>query len=230
MSYYTKITKAGLAAITAAMNNKSKVPITYMAFGDGAGIVPEPNDESQSLIREVFRTGLNKVEVHPKNPNWLVCEAIIPSAVGGFNIREVALYDDTGSVMLAVASYPPTYKPSIEEGAAKIQTIRIVLQVDNIGNFELVIDPDVVLATIEYVNQIKKVENIDYPNYESAFEKIQMSVDIIDFIPKSEHLNIRNGISRYDCMPALKLALETGRKIEIRMDGIYKFLLCTRQK
>ena len=152
MSYYTKITKAGLAAITAAMNNNSKVPITYMAFGDGNGYIPEPDENAASLVNEVYRVGVNKVEVHSKNPNWLVCEAIIPSAVGGFNIREVALYDSTGNTMLAIASYPPTYKPTVEEGAAKIQTIRIVIQVDNSGNFELIVDPDVVLATLEIVD------------------------------------------------------------------------------
>ncbi len=156
MSYYTKITKAGLAEITAAMNNSSKVPITYMAFGDGNGSIPEPDENANSLVNEVYRVGVNKVEVHNKNPNWLVCEAIIPSAVGGFNIREVALYDSTGNTMLAIASYPPTYKPTVEEGAAKIQTIRIILQVDNTGNFELLIDPDVVLATTESVNLAKK--------------------------------------------------------------------------
>lgn len=154
MSYYTKITKAGLAAITAAMNNNSKVPITYMAFGDGNGYIPEPDENATSLVNEVYRVGVNKVEVHSKNPNWLVCEAIIPSAVGGFNIREVALYDSTGNTMLAIANYPPTYKPTVEEGAAKIQTIRIVIQVDNSGNFELIVDPDVVLATIQYVQDM----------------------------------------------------------------------------
>ena len=152
MSYYTKITTAGLAAITAAMNNNSKVPITYMAFGDGNGYVPDPDENATSLVNEVYRVGVNKVEVHSKNPNWLVCEAIIPSAVGGFNIREVALYDSTGNTMLAIASYPPTYKPTVEEGAAKIQTIRIVIQVDNSGNFQLIVDPDVVLATAQYVD------------------------------------------------------------------------------
>lgn len=160
MSYYTKITKAGLAAITTAMNNNSKVPITYMAFGDGNGYIPEPDENAISLVNEVYRVGVNKVEVHNKNQNWLVCEAIIPSAVGGFNIREVALYDSTGNTMLAIASYPPTYKPTVEEGAAKIQTIRIVIQVDNSGNFELIVDPDVVLATAAFVDeQISKASS-----------------------------------------------------------------------
>ncbi|MGR2827321.1 hypothetical protein FY048_17725 [Acinetobacter sp. 1124_18A] len=164
MSYYTKITKAGLAAITAAMNNNSKVPITYMAFGDGNGYIPEPVENATSLVNEVYRAGLNKVEVHNKNPNWLVCEAIIPSAIGGFNIREVALYDNTGNIMLAIASYPPTYKPSVEEGAAKIQIIRIVIQVDNSGSFELIVDPDVVLATRKEVDDIKNIVSLNSLN------------------------------------------------------------------
>lgn len=166
MSYYTKITTAGLAAITAAMNNNAKVPITYMAFGDGNGSIPEPDENAISLVNEVYRVGVNKVEVHNKNPNWLVCEAIIPSAVGGFNIREVALYDSSNS-MLAIANYPPTYKPTVEEGAAKIQTIRIIIQVDNSGSFELIVDPDVVLATMTNVNEAinKNQNNISIKTY-----------------------------------------------------------------
>lgn len=152
MSYYTKITNAGLSEIVSAINSNSKVPITYMAFGDGNGSVPTPSEDAISLVNEVYRVGLNKIEKHTKNPNWLVCEAIIPSAVGGFNIREVGLLSNSGK-LLAIASYPPTYKPSVEEGAAKIQTIRIILQVDNVGNFELIVDPDVVLATVQYVNE-----------------------------------------------------------------------------
>lgn len=185
MSYYTKITTAGLAAITAAMNNSSKVPITYMAFGDGNGYIPEPDENANSLVNEVYRVGVNKVEVHSKNPNWLVCEAIIPSAVGGFNIREVALYDSTGNTMLAIASYPPTYKPTVEEGAAKIQTIRIVIQVDNTGNFELIIDPDIVLATISDLNELPKKQQVE--KIEAKLEKDLKS--IWDFFSEEERIS-----------------------------------------
>lgn len=184
MNYYTKITTAGLAAITAAMNNSSKVPITYMAFGDGNGAIPEPDENSTSLINEVYRVVINKVEVHNKNPNWLVCEAIIPSAVGGFNIREVALYDDSGTKMLAVANYPPTYKPSFEEGAAKIQTIRIILQVDNSGTFELVVDPNIVLATKADLEVLS--EQIVPTIFDNEF---QFQTDVLEKAKKSQLLD-----------------------------------------
>lgn len=226
MSYYTKITKAGLAAITAAMNNNSKVPITYMAFGDGNGYIPEPAENATSLVNEVYRVGVNKVEVHNKNPNWLVCEAIIPSAVGGFNIREVALYDSTGATMLAIASYPPTYKPTVEEGAAKIQTIRIVIQVDNSGNFELIVDPDVVLATREDLEKINsKIKTVlDYgarsnANSSQSFDSTQAFKDALDFewvtyphpaslayYPKAKNKRVRVPLGRYLITDTLPLS------------------------
>ncbi|MFC2983888.1 phage tail protein [Acinetobacter baumannii] len=186
MSYYTKITATGLAAITSAINNNSKVGISFMAFGDGNGSVPDPNENSISLVNEVYRVGVNKVEIHPKNKNWLVCEAIIPSAVGGFNIREVALYDATGLNMIAVASYPPTYKPTVEEGAAKIQTIRIIVQIDNSDNFELVVDPDIVLATKGFVED----RQIYVPDFGVLGEYIDDALDRI----KSK-LNLKGSMS-----------------------------------
>lgn len=183
MNYFTKITKAGLSAITAALNNNSKMPITYMAFGDGNGSVPIPNENSKRLVNEVYRVGINKIEVHEKNPNWLVCEAIIPSAVGGFNIREVALFDNSGLTMLAVANYPPTYKPSIAEGAAKIQTIRIIIQVDNTGDFELIIDPDIVLATYQGIQDA--IKNLSGGELDFVLsQKVKGS-----FLDGSEHLD-----------------------------------------
>lgn len=224
MSYYTKITKAGLAAITTAMNNNSKVPITYMAFGDGNGYIPEPDENATSLVNEVYRVGVNKVEVHNKNPNWLVCEAIIPSAVGGFNIREVALYDSTGNTMLAIASYPPTYKPTVEEGAAKIQTIRIVIQVDNSGNFELIVDPDVVLATVEYVNNHKKNDgDILLENGRTQRERNKDELNILDFFTEAELVSYKNAPEDFDFSDAFDRAVSAASYLSRKLIGSGEF-------
>lgn len=150
--YYSVFTKKGLELLTEAIQNGTKLGISSMAFGDGGGSLPVPNEAFSQLVNEVHRTQLNSLAPDPNNANWLRAEAIIASAVGGFNIRELGLY--AGDVLVAYSNYPATYKPNPSDGTARIMTFRMVLQIDNTSNFDLVIDPDVVLATIQYVNEI----------------------------------------------------------------------------
>lgn len=149
--YYSVFTQQGLALLTEAIQNGTKLGITSMAFGDGGGSLPEPQDSVTALVNEVYRTQLNSLAPDPNNANWLRAEAIIASAIGGFNIRELGLY--AGDVLVAYSNYPATYKPNPSDGTARIMTFRMVLQIDNTANFDLVIDPDIVLATVQYVNE-----------------------------------------------------------------------------
>uniref|UniRef100_UPI00321C3B07 phage tail protein n=1 Tax=Escherichia coli TaxID=562 RepID=UPI00321C3B07 len=75
----------------------------------------------------------------------------IPENEGGFWIREIGLYDDEG-VLIAVANCPETYKPQLQEGSGRTQTIRMILVVTNTAAITLKIDPSVVLATRKYVD------------------------------------------------------------------------------
>lgn len=151
--YHSLFTTQGLALLREAIQTGAKLGITHMAYGDGNGIVPTPNADFTKLVREVYRTPLNRLSPSKENSNWLEADGVIPSAVGGFNIREVGLY--AGNVLVAYANYPATYKPSSDQGTAQIKTIRIVLQIDNTANFELKIDASVVMATIQSVEDAK---------------------------------------------------------------------------
>lgn len=160
--YYSVFTQQGLELLTEAIRNGTKLGITSMAFGDGDGDLPIPDASFHELVNEVYRTPLNSLAPDPNNKNWLRAEAIIASAIGGFNIRELGLY--AGNVLVAYSNYPATYKPNPADGTARIMTFRMILQIDNTSNFELIIDPDIVLATINFVHeQIKKltVDSID---------------------------------------------------------------------
>ena len=152
--YYSIFTTQGLALLREAIQNGTKLGITAMSFGDGNGLVPEPDAEYKKLVNEVYTTQLNRLAPSQNNPNWLEADAVIPSAIGGFNIREVGLW--AGNVLVAYANYPATYKPSADQGTAQIKTIRIVLQIDNTANFELKIDASVVMATIQSVEEAKQ--------------------------------------------------------------------------
>ncbi|WP_417643811.1 hypothetical protein [Acinetobacter baumannii] len=52
--------------------------------------------------------------------------------------------------------------------------------------------------------------------------KLSQFVDLLDFIPKSEHQDIINRTSSYDCTPALMNAVATGKSVRISQSGTYK--------
>lgn len=151
--YHSLFTEKGLELLRESIQNGTKLGITHMSFGDGNGSLPTPDAKFTQMVNEVYRTALNRLAPSKENPNWLEADGVIPSAVGGFNIREVGLW--AGNDMVAYANYPPTYKPSGDQGTAQIKTIRIVLQIDNTANFELKIDASVVMATIQAVEDAK---------------------------------------------------------------------------
>ncbi|EGM4563224.1 phage tail protein [Escherichia coli] len=91
------------------------------------------------------------MSVDPNNQSQIIAEQIIPENEGGFWIREIGLYDDEG-VLIAVANCPETYKPQLQEGSGRTQTIRMILVVTNTEAITLKIDPSVVLATRKYVD------------------------------------------------------------------------------
>ncbi|MGO2345400.1 MAG: phage tail protein, partial [Providencia sp.] len=101
------------------------------------------------------RAAINTLFIDEKNPNQIFAEPIIPEQDGGWWIREIGLFDKAGN-LIAVANSPETYKPQLAEGSGRTQTIRIVLIVSHTESVTLKIDPSVVLATREYVDDSVK--------------------------------------------------------------------------
>ncbi|MGJ4184805.1 phage tail protein [Klebsiella pneumoniae] len=143
------ITVAGREKIAAAIVNGDKVVFSQMSVGDGGGSATVPDDEQTALVNELFRTQLNSLKLSDTE-NIIIAEMIIPPEVGGFTIREAALFDDAG-VCMAVANVPETYKPALTEGSGRFTILRIWLAVSSTEAVELVVDPGIVLATVEDV-------------------------------------------------------------------------------
>lgn len=89
--------------------------------------------------------------VDPKYKNYLVAELVIPPEIGGFWMRELGLYDDTGA-LIAVSNMAESYKPLLSEGSGRAQTLRMVVIVSDMDSVNLQIDASTVLATQEYVD------------------------------------------------------------------------------
>lgn len=63
----------------------------------------------------------------------------------------MGLFDADGT-LIAVCNTPETYKPALQEGSGRTQTVRMILIVNSTDAITLKIDPSVVLATRQYVD------------------------------------------------------------------------------
>ncbi|EFB6432494.1 phage tail protein [Escherichia coli] len=151
VKYYAILTNQGAARLANAAMLGSKLNLTQMAVGDANGVLPTPDPAQTKLINQKRIAPLNLLSVDPNNQSQIIAEQIIPENEGGFWIREIGLYDDEG-VLIAVANCPETYKPQLQEGSGRTQTIRMILVVSNTEAITLKIDPSVVLATRKYVD------------------------------------------------------------------------------
>ncbi|ELY6270198.1 phage tail protein [Cronobacter turicensis] len=151
--YKTVVTTAGAAKFAAALTpGGKKVNITAMAVGDGAGSLPQPAPSQTKLVNEVWRHALNKISQDNKHKNYVVAELVIPPETGGFWLREMGLYDDTG-VLVAVGNMAESYKPKLEEGSGRAQTLRMVIILSDVASVDLTIDSTTVIATQNYVDE-----------------------------------------------------------------------------
>ncbi|WP_050193286.1 phage tail protein, partial [Salmonella enterica] len=104
-----------------------------------------------ALVNEKRRAALNMLYIDPQNSSQIIAEQVIPENEGGWWIREVGLFDESGA-LIAVGNCPESYKPQLAEGSGRTQTVRMVLITSSTDNITLKIDPAVVLATRKYVD------------------------------------------------------------------------------
>lgn len=149
--YLAILTNQGAARLANAAALGTKLNLTQMAVGDANGTLPTPDPAQTKLINQKRIAPLNLLTVDPANTSQIIAEQIIPENEGGFWIREIGLYDDDG-ILIAVANCPETYKPQLQEGSGRTQTIRMILIVSSTSSITLKIDPSVVLATRKYAD------------------------------------------------------------------------------
>lgn len=153
-NYFTLLTDKGKELFAASAISGEPVGITFMAVGDGGGISPTPSAGQTGLINELYRAPLNRLVIADQSANVIRAEMIMLPQVGGFWLREAALYNNEGQC-IAIASIPTSYKPLLTEGSGRLQAVNIWIAVNDIANVELKADPSVILATEEEVIRAK---------------------------------------------------------------------------
>lgn len=151
MSKYKAIlTTAGAAKIATASAGGKPLKIDRLAVGDANGTLPTPNPAQTKLVNERHRAALNSLTVDKAAPDRLIAELVIPANVGGFWLREMGLYDADGT-LIAVSNMAESYKPKLEEGSGRTQTLRMVVIVSHTEAITLIVSGDMVMATRDFV-------------------------------------------------------------------------------
>ena len=150
--FYTILTAVGKAKIANATALGEKMELTELALGDGGGSYYNATEDQTELRNEVWRGAIGTVDVDGENPNWITIQTVVPSQHGGFMIREAGVFDNEGD-LIAIWKYPETYKPVAADGSVKDLVIRMILEVSNTASVVLKIDPTVVLATQQQVDE-----------------------------------------------------------------------------
>ncbi|MGP3131666.1 phage tail-collar fiber domain-containing protein [Serratia marcescens] len=149
--FFSILTTIGAEKLALAAQAGQPMAISYMAVGDGAGATPTPSPEQTALAGEQYRADLNSLSIVSETANVISAEMIIPAEFGGFWIREVGLYSDDGA-LIAVGNLPDTYKPRLVQGSGRNSVIRVELAVSSTHDVQLLVDPTVIIATVEYVD------------------------------------------------------------------------------
>lgn len=154
-NYFSIVTNIGRNKLALSAAGGAAVTISHFAIGDGNGAEVNPTAASQTLVREVWRVPVESVAIDPQNPSALLITAIIPTAVGGWWMREFGIFDVAGD-MIAVAKPVSQYKPTALEG--QLEDIRYEFQIiiGETANVTMLVDPSVLLASREWV-QTRKI-------------------------------------------------------------------------
>jgi phage-related tail fiber protein len=145
-------TTLGQAKMAAYVGTGTPIIFDQVAYGDGNGSVPVPNENQEELVNEVWRGNVNTVDKDPYVANRFRIEGLIPADVGGFTVREVGFY--SAGELMCVGTYPPIYKPdpTTESDSTELYVRAIVAVTSGVTIESYTINPGVIIATREYVD------------------------------------------------------------------------------
>ena len=152
--YFSLITDIGAEKMLAAVQSGKKVNLINFAVGDGDNeMYYEPTTDQTELKHEVWRGYVTEYEISPESENVIIIKSVCPHDAGGFTVREMAVFDDEGD-MIAVCNTPDTQKVKVTDGVVHELDLAIEVALTNKETTELIIDPHLVVATKEDIEEL----------------------------------------------------------------------------
>lgn len=184
-NFYIIVTNAGLAKIAEATANQTTVKLTEMAVGDSNGNYYEPQASQTTLRNEKWRGSINKLEIDSNNSQQVKVQSLIPADIGGFTIREVGVFDESG-ILIAVGKFPETEKVLASQGASRELYLQVIMKVSNTSSIVLQVDPNLVMVTQSYVdNKLNdKADKQELDEHKTEYAKLATDVDTLKKLKK----------------------------------------------
>ncbi len=150
MDFYTILTDSAKNTIANSYAEKVLLTLEEFAVGDGGDGYYDIESSQTSLVNETYRGEISSIYIDEEYENRIILECAIPSDSGGYYIREVGIFD-VDKNLFAIGRLPESYKPVEDEGSTRDFYIKVVLEVENLENIELVVNPNVSLISLEYL-------------------------------------------------------------------------------
>lgn len=169
-TYGTIITAKGSNIIADCILSGKKLTVTEAAAGDGNGAYYVPTVDQTALKNEKWRGDIASAELSALSPNMIDVKVVIPDDIGGFTIREMALFDNEGT-MIAVCNTPDIQKVTISGGMSGKLTMLIHVIVADTSVVEFTITPTLDTVTREELEAAIAGHNADtdsHPSIEAA--------------------------------------------------------------
>ena len=184
--YFSLLTATGANLLINAVANKTPVKLSKIAVSDSE---IAPSEAAARLEDTKHEFAINSLTQDPQNPSILNIEGVIPSNVGGFNIRKFAIFTQSGE-MFAVGRVPLSYKPALNQGAGSDVVFKIRILVGNVSNIDLKVDNSIVLATRDWAEKtfLKLTSKIDAYTKRESDDKFALKSDITDGVKIGSYL------------------------------------------
>lgn len=174
--YYTVVTDVGRAQFTNLQLLQQPMVLKYMAVGDGGGSEVLPKGSETALVNEKYRGQISRLTKDPDDPTQLISELVMTAATGGFAIRECGLFDEDEN-LIYYGSLPTVIKPILPDGTGMDYVLTMRVLITNEVEIVLKIDPGVVIATREYVDEELAAHDESEDAHEAAFGQHNSDAD-----------------------------------------------------
>ena len=172
--YFAILTNKGTEKMAAYLQSGKKIEIAFVVVGDGNGQIPMPDPARTALVNEVWR-GPAQTVMDQANKNVIKATSVIPTDVGGWNVREIGLIDGEGE-LFAIANAPGYPKISIADGINNDMQVGMRVAVSNRDGIVVTVDGTVIIATMQDIKDHDK----DKKSHDGHFEDMKLHVSTDD--------------------------------------------------